>query len=636
VTAIDAHGTGLPPAPAEKRSLSDAGAVALAGLTWAGATASAPVPVTIGAGVVVLAAALRRPFLLCVGALLLASALGARAADGMAPARAAAYDGTVTLVSDPVDRFGSSTADVRLGGRRLELQAASSGRGELRGRLAGERVAVRGRIRPPPAFASWLRTRHVVGRLEAGSVEPAGAGSPPWRAANRLRRLLVAGADSLPPDRRALFTGFLLGDDRDQSDAVADDFRGAGLTHLLAVSGENVAFVLVLVGPLLRRLTLRPRWIATVGVVAFFSVVTRFEPSVLRAATMAALAATAFALGRPASGLRLLALAVAGLVLVDPFLVGSVGFRLSVAASAGILVVAPVLRRRVPGPGWLVDPLAVTVGAQLAVSPLLVTTFGGMPVASLPANLAAGPAAGLVMTWGMGAGIPAGLVGGNVARLLHIPTSVLIGWVAGVARVGADAPLGEVRGPHLLALLAGAGLLVATNRRRRRVLHGAALVVIGGALLAPALTLRAPPNGRTPLGPAADLWRSGGATVVVAGGDARPGDLLEGARRAGVRRIDLLVLTGGGPGSARAAEALAHRAGVVRVWAPAGHQVRGATTPNHGEGVRIGGLVVTAGRTRPALAVGVTVASPSAPRARAPPLRRDHPSGRARDLEPHP
>ena len=289
-----------------------------------------------------------------------------------------------------------------------------------------------------------MEVRHLVGRLEARSVQFEGPGGAPWRAANRVRRVLTDGASSLSPERRSLFTGLVLGDDRDQPATLADDFRGSGLTHLLAVSGENVAFVLAVAGPVLRRLPLAPRWAVTLGVLAFFALVTRGEPSVLRAAAMAALATTAFVAGRPAPALRHLALAVCGLVLIDPLLVRSVGFRLSVAASVGILVIAPVLRRSLRGPALLIEPFAVTAGAQLAVAPLLVSTFGGVPVASVPANLLAGPAAGLVMAWGLVGGIAAGVAGGTVAHLLHLPTGLLIAWIAEVARRASAAPLGEL------------------------------------------------------------------------------------------------------------------------------------------------------------------------------------------------
>src|SRR5690606_6159961 len=152
-------------------------------------------------------------------------------------------------------------------------------------------------------------------------------------------------------------------------------------------SGQNVLFVLAAAGPVLRRLQLRGRLVASLAVIGLFAVVTRAEPSVLRASAMAAIACWAAFAGRPVSRLRILALAVAGLLLVDPLLARSVGFRLSVGASAGLVLLASPLAARLPGPRWLAEPLAVTLAAQVGVAPFLLTTFGGMPVVTVVANL---------------------------------------------------------------------------------------------------------------------------------------------------------------------------------------------------------------------------------------------------------
>ena len=120
-------------------------------------------------------------------------------------------------------------------------------------------------------------------------------------------------------------------------------------------------------------------------------------------------------MGRPSSRLRVLALAVTVLLLIDPLLVHSVGFLLSVGACVGIAVLARPLTDLLPGPRGLITPLAVTMAAQVGVAPVLVPVFGGVPVASLPANLLAVPAAGPVMMWGLAAGLPAGVLGGTVA-----------------------------------------------------------------------------------------------------------------------------------------------------------------------------------------------------------------------------
>ena len=80
--------------------------------------------------------------------------------------------------------------------------------------------------------------------------------------------------------------------------------------------------------------------------ILWFVALTRFEPSIVRAGTMASLSAVAYATGRERAPLRILALAVLGLVLVDPLLVWSIGFWLSVGATTGVITVGPALAKR--------------------------------------------------------------------------------------------------------------------------------------------------------------------------------------------------------------------------------------------------------------------------------------------------
>ena len=230
---------------------------------------------------------------------------------------------------------------------------------------------------------------------------------------------------------------------------------------LPAFSGSNVAFVLALAQPGLRRLRLAPRFLAAVGVLVFFGLLTRGEPSVLRAGTMAGIALLAATLGRPVSTQRLLCLAVTALILIDPLLVGSVGFLLSVAATAGIAWLTPPLSRR-----GLPLPIAVTIAAQLGVAPVLIPLFAGLPLVSLPANLLAIPAAGPVMMWGLAAGLPAGLLPWPLARLVHVPTGLLVGWIATVAERASASSLADMKvgAPHLAGL--AAGVVVASAGRR--------------------------------------------------------------------------------------------------------------------------------------------------------------------------
>jgi len=576
--------------------------VILAVLVASGALAARSVPaggagraalVIVGAACV-LAAATSRPLLLGGAAFLLAAVLGARSWAGIEAPPAAHWVGEATLVSDPAPGGGLVRAQLRLaGGRHVDALAFGAPGACLSSLLAGERIAAEGSLVPLSARSrTRLAALHISGRLTVSACRPVDAG-PAWsRAANGLRRTLARGATVLPKDRQGLWAGLVVGDNRDEPAEIAADFSGAGLTHLLAVSGQNVAFALAAAGPLLRRLGLRGRLVGGVAVLGLFGTAVRWEPSVLRATAMAALALAAGALGVEASGLRMVALAVAGLVLVDPMLVHRLGFQLSVAAALGLALWARPLAARLPGPPMLRDTLAATLAAQAATAPLLLS-LGGLPPASIPANALAVPAAGPIMVWGLTGGLAAGLVGGRLAWLLHLPSRILLEWLVAVAGVASRLPLAPVGVVPVVVAVLLVWVAVRPGGRHRRLAAAAA----AAALLVPSMALAVAGPGelvgdQPTLG--LHLWRSGGTTVAALdGGD--PPRVLSGLRNRNVRRIDLLVVTRRGPRVLAPLAAILDRHDVVTLAGPGRLDVAGLRPFSPGTSIRAGPFSVALG-----------------------------------------
>jgi competence protein ComEC len=473
--------------------------------------------VAAAAGLVVLAVLARGPRLR-LGLVLVAlaftgCALERRALDGLVHwplARATQLRADVvlraTLIDDPDGTRWATHVLARVDSARLVSAEGRGAReagfvpvhrtvlvdaeGDAVGRVAvlaaGDGVVLRGWLGPLEGFDERFRWHHVVATMAASDLlDASGPASPLADVANRARGLVLRGTDGLPATERALVAGFLLGDTRDLPDGVIERFRAAGLSHLLAVSGANVAFVLALAGPGLRLLPRTARLAAALAVLVVFGAMTRWEPSVLRACAMAAIAVVAVYVGRPAQAVRLLALAVTALLLLDPFLVHSVGFLLSVGASLGIALLVVPIARRLRGPRWLRDSLATTAAAQIGVAPVLIPVFGSIPLVAIPANLLAVPLVGPLTMWGLAGGTLAGVLHTRVppaAAALQWPTRVLADAVLGLADAAARIPVavGPVSGgiiAVIIALIIGRIIAVRFAARRRPMLRRRDLVL---------------------------------------------------------------------------------------------------------------------------------------------------------------
>jgi competence protein ComEC len=351
------------------------------------------------------------------------------------------YVGPATLVGDPTPFGPGARAVFRITGWRYEVSLYGSDARRVLRHLQGETVQMSARRELLSGDAVRRKqVRHVAGRLtnvDLGTEWT--SGSALTRATNRLRRLVASGAAHLPPDDAALALGLLIGDDRGQPRAMITAFREAGLSHLTAVSGQNIAFILAAAAPFLTRLRPRRRLIATWAVIAVFALITRAEPSVMRAAMMAGTTALCFAHGWNITSRAVLVVSATALVVVDPMLLWSVGFWLSVGATAGLVTLsAPIARalRRARLPHVIEGPLSTTLAAQVGTLVPMFWVFGRVAPIGIVTNLLAVPIAGAVMLVGLPVCIVAGLLGGSIGTLLTVPVLAGVRWVWWVAVMG--------------------------------------------------------------------------------------------------------------------------------------------------------------------------------------------------------
>ena len=297
-------------------------------------------------------------------------------------------------------------------------------------------------------------------------------------------RAEVALGRSMPAREAALARGFVLGEDEAVDEATVEDFRRAGLSHLLAVSGQNVALLALLVMPMLAALgmPLRARLVWVLGAIVVYVPLAGAGPSIVRAGVMGGLTVLATLAGRRSSRLFGLAVAAAVTLAIDPRVAADVGWQLSFAAVLGIVAFAAPLRRAIAGRigarGWrgaLAEGAAVTVAATLATAPLIAFHFESLSTTTLAANLLALSAVAPAMWLGMLAAI-GGQVPGFPVAVLNALAAPLLAYVAQVAawcgrpswaymhvRLG----IGGLVASY--AAIAGVALVTPTLRRRHRL-----------------------------------------------------------------------------------------------------------------------------------------------------------------------
>jgi competence protein ComEC len=462
---------------------------------------------------------------------------GARmhAIDGAAlrarPGQPVTVDGFVA----GVPRRRGDEVDVRLDSPRGSvLVVAPEPVGDL---TIGGEIRVEGALEAPePWRASYLRRQGIAMTLRTDRIDELPGrrgGFEGWIDGIRARAESALGR-GMPEREAALARGFVLGEDDRIDHDTREDFQRSNLTHLLAVSGENVILLCVLAWPLLALLglPLRARLIGALVLIAVYVPVTGAGPSIQRAGVMGAAGLVAALADRPRSRWYAVLLAVTITLAINPLADGDVGWQLSFAAVIGIMLWAKRLASLISGPGGrgsargaLAEAVAVTAAATVATAPLMAEAFDQLSPAALPANVLAAPAVAPAMWLGMLTGI-AGQLPLIPVEPLNWLDSLCLAYVAQIAHwlgephwallsvhLGsiwsvAGAYAGLAAGMELLLRwLASRARTTDADRRRARVrMPRPALAIPAALVLALAVALAGPSGSSSPASaPSGDL-----------------------------------------------------------------------------------------------------------------------------------
>ncbi|ORV42816.1 competence protein [Mycolicibacter engbaekii] len=320
--------------------------------------------------------------------------------------------------------------------------------------MVGQPMAFRAKVSHP------ARRDLSVAVLTAAGPPVRGRPGPVARTAHRVRvRFAAAAARVLPDEQARMLPALVLGDTAAITAATGRDFRAAGLTHLMAVSGANVTIVCGAVLFSARLVGPRPAaLLAAVALVAFVIVV-QPTASVLRAAVMGAIALLGVLSARSRQAVPSLAAAVLVLLALAPHLAVDIGFALSVVATAALVLIAPVWTARLVERGWprsLAAAVCVAWAANLVTAPLIAGISGRLSLVSTVANLAVAVLVAPITVLGSAAAVLCGWWPTGADLLIRF-TGPELWWVCAVARWAGGLPAAAVPVPGGVGGVVGVG-----------------------------------------------------------------------------------------------------------------------------------------------------------------------------------
>jgi competence protein ComEC len=245
-------------------------------------------------------------------------------------------------------------------------------------------------FRAPLVAFQGTGSEQYLARLERKDVRTTGYSRTVWAIRAQVREWVHRAVASAGYPASALLEALMIGSREDVPERLFDGFRRTGSLHILALSGLHVTVLYAIIAGVLgfmRRQGLK--FLLATLVLLFYQFVAGFFPSLLRATVMIVIGGVALLLDRDAEPLNLLSLSGIAILAMDPFQAFSLSFQLSFVALAGMLALGPLLQRPLEGrlPRFILLPLAMSAGAQIATFPLVVSSFGTYYPSGLVAGL---------------------------------------------------------------------------------------------------------------------------------------------------------------------------------------------------------------------------------------------------------
>lgn len=261
--------------------------------------------------------------------------------------------------------------------------------------------------------------------------------------ANKTANVIKNQSKKLLKNKEAcLLIGLLIGDTDEIDEETKEDFRNSNLTHMLAVSGLHVSYVLLAVNYIITKVKIHKKLskIIVMLLILFFILVTGATPSVLRAGTMTIYLILGGIFYRRISVFSSLNLSLLVIIIINPYCLFDVGLQLSYAGTIGIVYLYPIIKEKIYNKA---NSILITISANIVIIPIIMYNFNTISLTFFISNLLAGPIIGIIIILGFSI-IIISLIFFPIANIFSKILNLLIILFLNTAKACANLPFSKI------------------------------------------------------------------------------------------------------------------------------------------------------------------------------------------------
>ena len=261
--------------------------------------------------------------------------------------------------------------------------------------------------------------------------------------ANKTANVIKNQSKKLLENKKAcLLIGLLIGDTDEIDEETKEDFRNSNLTHMLAVSGLHVSYVLLAVNYIITKVKIHKKLskIIVMLLILFFILVTGATPSVLRAGTMTIYLILGGIFYRRISVFSSLNLSLLVIIIMNPYCLFDVGLQLSYAGTIGIVYLYPIIKEKIYNKA---NSILITISANIVIIPIIMYNFNTISLTFFISNLLAGPIIGIIIILGFSI-IIISLIFFPIANIFSKILNLLIILFLNTAKACANLPFSKI------------------------------------------------------------------------------------------------------------------------------------------------------------------------------------------------